>query len=159
MDIEHRAAFLGDIEVREGGKVGGVAMLYGDAADLGRGVREVFSPGALKPGDVPARITDGHGGPVVAATPEIRFDQDRVSVEFDAGPEIRNRVAGGQLKHFSIEFISRAERFFTDTFTREIREAVLTCIALVPNPAYRATSAEARGEAGPGAESSILGIL
>ena len=134
-------------------------MLYGDAADLGRGVREVFTPGALKPGDVPARITDGHGGPVVAPAPEIRFEQDRLEVEFEASPEIRARVKGGQLRHFSVEFISRAERFHTATFTREVREATLTGVALVPNPAYRQTSAEARAEVGGQPDNAILGLL
>lgn len=134
-------------------------MLYGDAADLGRGVREVFAPGALKPGDVPARITEGHGGPVVAPAPEIRFEHDRLEVEFSAEPEIRARVQRGELRHFSIEFISRAERFLTDTFTREIREAILTGVALVPNPAYRQTSAEARAEVSEDADNAILWLL
>lgn len=160
MNVEHRAAFKGAVEVRAGGKVGGVAMLYGDKADLGRGVREVFSTGSLAAGDVPARITDGHGGPVVSATPEIRYEQDRVEVEFEAPPEIRSRVSSGQLRHFSIEFISRSERFDTMNFLREIREATLVGVALVPNPAYRQTSAEARADdTRPEAGSSILGLL
>ena len=160
MEIEHRAALSGAVEIRDGGRVGGVCMTYGDRATIGRGVSEVFLPGSLKPsGDTPPRVVNGHGGATVALSPDIDFGEKEVRLEFDAPPEVRSRVASGELGHFSIEFVSRAERFHAGRMEREIREATLVAVALVTNPAYRSTKAEARGQTADGPDNAILGLL
>lgn len=119
-------------------------MTYGDRADLGRGVSEVFARGSLRP-ESPKINVRHDPGRIVSAAPEIRDRGDRVEVEFDASAEVRAMVRGG-LDRMSIEFRSLAERFDTASFTREIREAALTGVALVDRPAYRETPVELRGQ-------------
>ncbi len=118
-------------------------MTYGDRADLGRGVSEVFAPGSLRP-ESPTINVKHDPGRIVSTTPEIRERANRVEVEFDASAEVRAMVRNG-LDRMSIEFRSLAERFDTSSFTREIREAALTGVALVEQPAYRETAVELRG--------------
>ena len=147
--MEHRSFDgSGVVECRSGSRIGGVAMRYGDLAPLGRGVVEVFLPGAIRAaGKVPVNIRHRRDQ-VVALESRVSLHPDRVEFDAVVPEEVREAVRTGALRQASIEFDSIEERFDVKSFTRMIRSATLNGIALTDRPAYRGTSAEARARSG-----------
>ncbi len=136
--IEHRSF---DVEMRAG-RVAGIAMTYGDIAELGRGVVESFIPGSLRPESV--KVNVAHGPEIVSDAPEVRDDGKRVEISFPATERVKQLVRDGY-NRMSIEFRAVRESFDAINFRRTIREAVLSGVALVERPAYPQTSVELRG--------------
>ena len=129
--VEHRAF---DLELRAG-QVIGTAMVYGDHAELGRGVSEVFTPGALRPTDSVTINVAHKAAEIVAERVEVRDDGNTLQVLFGATERVKSLVRDGY-DRMSIEFRAVQESFDSVNFIRTISEAVLSGVALVKSPAY-----------------------
>ena len=130
-----------------------MAIRYGDEAVVGGGIRERFDPGAF--GDVAAldvilnRQHDrrvplartGGGGLTLQDDPQSL----RMAAELPDTPEARSvqeLVRRGVLRGLSVEFRAIREAFVNGV--RVIQEAVLTGLGVVDQPAYPASTVEAR---------------
>ena len=140
-------AIGGPIECREvdaGVEVRGVALAYGDVAQLGGGVREVWEPGAAR---VAEDAVLGLGHPA-AAQPLARRGQG-LTVE-DDGRELALRavvpaaiaarmalaesIEAGLYRGISVEFMPSDAPMIGNT--RKVRQAVVPAFALVGSPAF-----------------------
>lgn len=134
------------VEMRQGvlGRtLHGVMLQEGRAARMRR---EVFAPGSVRwPSNGVSVLLRHHGEPHVRAMPERQPD-GRITIEAVATPSIREAVEGGR-RHMSVEFHSLDEAT-TGGGIREIREALVPAVALVPDPEYTQTVAEIRAAGG-----------
>ena len=144
--IERRAGLNFRVQGRT---VSGTALRYGDVADMGR-FREMFVSGAFSPiGEVAlnlqhdsARVLAKTGNGLVLADGP-RSLEVRAELTGKAEHELVRR---GALRGFSIEFVAKSQRY--EGGTRVIESAELTGLALVDDPAYPGSLAEARARSG-----------
>ena len=146
-----RAEFRAD-----SGTVRGVALKYGDEADLPGGVRERFEPGAfgdLKREPITADVMHdpkkliGRDGANMAL--EDSPADLRAAIELPDttdGRDAREMLRLGILTGFSVEFRAEQERF-EEGPARVIERARLFAVSLVDVPAYDESVAELRGRA------------
>ena len=128
-------------------RVSGIALRYGDVADLS-GYQETFRPGAFSEsglGDVIVNVQHDRGRPI-ARVPETATLTDTeteltlsvdLSVDTTAARDSRELVERGILRGLSIEFLLQpggAEWKTKDLL--EVSSARLLAVALVDRPAY-----------------------
>ena len=144
--IERRAGLNFRVQGRT---VSGTALRYGDVANMGR-FREMFVSGAFAPiGSVALNLQHDSqrvlartgNGLVLADGP--RSLEVRADLKGSAEHELVKR---GALRGFSIEFRAKDQRY--EGGTRIIESAELTGLALVDEPAYPESLAEARARSG-----------
>ena len=147
MTVEYRFVELR----RDGRRLSGVAVRYGDTATLPWGPERI-APGAFQPiGDVilnshhdrttPLARTGGGGLTLrdTAASLEVQAELPSTSAANDTLELVRSGVMRG----LSIEFRAVSERLDGDV--RVIERASLSGVAVVDKPAYPASLVEARG--------------
>ena len=148
MVIETRAGLSFRVQGRT---VSGTALRYGDIADMGR-FREMFVSGAFAPiGSVSLNLQ--HDGSRVLATTGAGLVLADGPRSLEVRAELRGKaehdlVRRGALRGFSVEFHAKEER--REGGTRVIERAVLAGIALVDEPAYAGSVAEARARGSRG---------
>ena len=155
-----RAEFRDGREFRvlpDGRTLAGVAMRYGDTADLGA-FRERFMPGAFAPiGEVSlnlqhdsSRVLARTGGNGLVVSDGPRSLELRAELTGSAELELVRR---GGLSGFSIEFYPLDQRIEGDV--RILSKARLEAIALVDRGAYSQSKAEVRAKLGQTMRASI----
>ena len=152
-EFEFRA---GDDE-RSPGTLTGIAMPYGQIADLGGGLRERFEPGAFGPDpgrrdvlanwqhsrEAPLGRTGGGGLTLTDGPDALRVDLVLPSTA--AGRDVAELSRRRVLRGFSIEFRPVREGFRGGV--RVVAGAVLTGISIVDRPAYGDALAALRARA------------
>ena len=146
--IERRAGLNFRVKGRT---VSGTALRYGDVADLGR-FREMFVSGAFRPiGSVALNLQHDESRVLARSGNGLVLADGPRSLEVRAelsGKAEHELVRRGVLRGFSIEFRAKNQRY--EGGTRIIESAELTGIALVDEPAYTESLAEARRARGTG---------
>ena len=158
--MEASDRWLYDLEIREAegvaGRVSGMAMVYGDSANIGNGLRETFLPGSLRrPPDGPvfANVRHDQGKLLAASHPDntgsltVEFREDGVHVAFDLpnttlGREAAVMARAGVLRGLSIEFKALKQEY--RALKRTIADAYMFGVGMVPRPAYQLSTAEVR---------------
>ena len=135
----------------QGRTVSGTAMRYGDVADMGA-FREMFVSGAFNPiGSVALNLQHDESRVLAKTGNGLVLADGPRSLEVRAelsGKAEHDLVRRGALRGFSIEFVAKDQRF--EGGTRIISSAKLSNIALVDEPAYTESLAEARRARGTG---------
>ena len=135
----------------QGRTVSGTALRYGDVADMGR-FREMFVAGAFSPiGSVALNLQHDESRVLAKSGNGLVLADGRRSLEVRAelrGKAEHDLVRRGALRGFSIEFRAKNQRY--EGGTRIIESAELTGLALVDEPAYSESLAEARRARGTG---------
>lgn len=140
-DLERRFA-----EVRfdaETGRLTGIAVVYGDAAQIGRGTERI-EPGTFTFRDPVLNLMHDRSRPVarVGAGLTLTDTAERLTVEVDfpdtpIAAEARALAAAGMLPGLSVEFRATSDTW--EGTTRTIHKADLYGLALVDKPAYPAS--------------------
>ena len=142
----------------QGRTLSGVALRYGDTADMGS-FRERFVPGAF--GDVDRiDVNLQHDGGLVVARDALLADSPRelrVRAELPEGSAALSLVRRGALNGFSIEFHAVEEH--REAGVRVISAAVLSGLALCDRGAYPSSRPEIRRRGGGGGRGSRGGRL
>ena len=140
---------------REGRKLSGVAIRYGDVAEFPWG-RERFTSGAFTPiGDVMLNAQHDRTTPLArtGAGLELRDGPDALELEAAlpktrAADDVLELVRAGVLRGLSVEFAATSERM--DGGVRVIDKARLAAVGVVDTPAYPQSGVEARRRGGRG---------
>ena len=150
--------FRDGLEFRAVGRVlSGVAMRYGDVADLAMGVRERFEVAAFQPlGDVSLNLQHDSQRELARTGNGLTVIDGPRSLELRAvltGSAELELVKRGALNGFSIEFHALSQR--TEGDVRVVQKAKLSAIALVDRAAYPASKVEVRARLGQTMRASI----
>ncbi len=140
-----------EVRYTSGRTLEGVALHYGDIAQIGGGLRERFESGAFSPvSDVvlnsahdratPLARTDGGGLTISDDREALRIRA--VLPETSAANDTIALVKANVMRGLSIEFRAIKERL--EDGVRVIERAHLSAIAIVDTPAYSASTVEAR---------------
>ena len=146
MSVQNRTLFC-RAEPSNDLQLSGIAVRYGDVADLGFG-KEVIDSGAfgdLQDADVilnrqhsralPLARTGGGGLQIIDSPSELRLQADLPDTA--SGREAMTFVRSGVLRGFSIEFLAKRE-YVRDRIVH-VADARLVGIALCDKPAYPAS--------------------
>ena len=149
--MERQSTALLPVEFRENketglGTVAGVAVAYGDVAQIGVALRERFEPGSLELYKRGVQANRQHQRDrILARYPDagLRFIQTRRSLraEIDMpdttdGRDCWELVRRGVLTGLSIEFRARNADVRQDGDTLIVKRGVVVGVALVDTPAY-----------------------
>ena len=128
------------------GVLSGVAIRYGDRAEIGPGVFERFEPGAFGPDVAQSTVVcnrqHNRAAPLGRAGGLLRLSDTPIELraelrlpDTEAGRDTATLVREGVLRGFSIEFAAERDRIEGGN-TRVVERATLSGLSVVDDPAY-----------------------
>lgn len=135
----------------------GTAINYGEIANIGGFGRERFSPGAfgnVEAADAILNLQHQRQRPLARSGHGLTLTDSPQSLTVEAimpatrdGDDVLALVEAGVLRGFSIEFLSKRDRFDGDL--RTVQSAVLRGLAVVDRPAYLGSEVARRWQQRP----------